>query len=210
MPEINPTYDALLKRFLDHLFLDKGLSKNTHTAYANDLNRFLSYLDEHHICEISDVTTEHVRGLVVFLSEMGMATSSLARNITSIRMFIRFLILEGDLEADPTEGVELPKKALHLPEVMEIHEIELLMGLPDLEKPIGLRDRAMLEFMYATGVRVSELVDLHQSHVLAKEGFARVFGKGSKERLVPVGEIALRYIRLYQEDVRPRLARRRS
>ena len=208
MSEIHSTHDALLNRFLDHLFLDKGLSRNTHAAYAHDLERYLSYLHQHRIDDISRVTPDDVREFVALLSGMGMASSSVARNLSSVRMFTRFLLLEGFLQSDPTERVELPKKSLHLPEILEIHEIETLMEQPDLEKPIGVRDRAMLEFLYATGVRVSELVGMNRSDVLEKEGFVRVFGKGSKERLVPVGEIAIDFMRRYRRDVRPGLARK--
>lgn len=208
MPEIKPTFDVLLNRFLDHLFLDKGLSKNTHAAYANDLRRYLSYLDERGIEDITGVRPEHIRGLVAVLSEMGMAGSSVARNLSSIRMFTRFLILEDILQKDPTEHVELPKKPKHLPDVLETSEVDRLLAQPDAERPIGVRDRAMLEFMYATGVRVSELVGLKQSDVFEDEGFARVFGKGGKERLVPVGGIALRHLAGYNRDVRPILAKR--
>jgi len=204
--EINSTFKSLLGQFLDHLILDKGLSSNTYSAYRNDLSRFLSFLQERGIDDISQSRTQDVRALVVLMSDLGMANATLARNITSIRMFYRYLLGEEILENDPTLHVEVPKRGRRLPIVLEIHEVERLLEQPDLSKSKGIRDRGMLEFMYATGVRVSELLGLSQSDIVEKEGFARVLGKGSKERIVPVGDIAIFYVRRYCRAVRPTLA----
>lgn len=206
--EINSTFKSLLGRFLDHLILDKGLSSNTCSAYRNDLLRFLSFLQERGIDDISQSRTQDVRDLVVLMSDVGMANSTLARNITSIRMFYRYLLGEEILENDPTAHVEVPKRGGRLPIVLEIHEVERLLEQPDLSKSKGLRDKSMLEFMYATGVRVSELVGLNQSDIMEKEGLARVLGKGSKERIVPVGDVAVFYVRRYCQAVRATLAKK--
>jgi len=206
LSEINPTFESLLSRFLDHLLLDKGLSKNTHAAYRNDLQRYLSFLQERGIQDIAQSRTSEIRELIRSLSEMGMASSSLARNITSIRMFHRFLLEEEILENDATTNVEVPKMGRKLPVVLEIHEVERLLEQPDFSQPKGVRDKALLEFMYATGVRVSELVGLTQSDLMEEEGFARVFGKGSKDRIVYVGEVAISTIGQYRREVRPSLA----
>ena len=208
MAEIHPTYESLLSRFLDHLLFEKGLSKNTLDGYANDLRRYLTFLQEGGLEEASGVQSENIRAMIVQLSRLGMESSSLARNISAMRMFHRFLIEEGVSESDPTETIEVPKRVRKLPTVLEIHEVERLLEQPDLSRPIGVRDRAMLEFMYATGVRVSELVSVSQANVMKEDGFARIMGKGSKERMVPVGEICIDFLRRYQNDVRPRLARK--
>ncbi len=206
-PDSNTHFTVLLERFLDHLVLNRGLSDQTRAAYRNDLVRFLQFISERQIESIADVRTKQIRDLVSLLTRMGMAPSSVARNITSIRMFFRFLLDENQAVSDPTEHVDLPKRGRKLPTVLEIHEVERILEQPDLETAAGVRDRAMLETLYATGMRVSELTGLHQSDIFFEEGVVRVFGKGSKERIVPIGKIALRAIRRYQETVRPGLAR---
>ena len=135
-----------------------------------------------------------------------MAGSSLARNITSIRMFHRFLMREEITDNDPTVHVEIPKTGRKLPVVLDIPEVERLLAQPDESERRGMRDKAFLEFMYASGVRVSELVELNQSDLFEDDGVARILGKGSKERLVPVGDVAITAVRRYRRDVRPMLA----
>ena len=208
LSEINPTFEALLSRFLDFLLLDKGLSLNTQAAYRNDLRRYLIFIQERGIQDIARVQFQDVRELLFSMSHFGMANSSLARNITSIRMFHRYLIGEDILDNDPTANVDVPKRSRKLPMVLEIHEVERLLAQPDETTHRGIRDKAMLEFMYASGVRVSELVNMTRSNFLEKEGLARVLGKGSKERIVPVGDIAVACVQRYQERVRPKLAKK--
>ena len=208
MSELNPTYDALLNRFLDYLILDKGLSQNTHDAYRNDINRFLHFLEVKGIEDIATCQTNDVQDLIIEMSRMGMAGSSLSRNISSIRMFYRYMIGENLLENDVTVNIELPKRERRLPTVLEIVEVERLLEQPDLNQPKGIRDKALLELMYATGIRVSELIHLNQSDVSLEEGFARIFGKGGKERIVPVGDIAIGCVKNYLRTVRSLLAKR--
>ena len=181
MSNIGPTFESLLDRFLDYLLLDKGLSRNTQSAYRNDLRRYFVFLEERGISEISRTRTQDVRDLIVSMSRMGIAASSLARSVSSLRMFYRYLMGEGILTSDPTVNVDVPKMGRKLPVVLEIYEIERLLDQPDLSQPKGLRDRALLEFMYATGVRVSEAVTLAPTDLNEVEGFVRVLGKGSKE-----------------------------
>ncbi len=185
--------------------LEKGLSNNTRLAYRNDIDRYLEFLEEQNIRQIESIASRHIRNLVVLLSNLGMASSSIARNITAIRMFHRFLMNENILSFDPTDNMEVPKSGRKLPTFLEIHEIELLLSQPDVQLPKGIRDRAILETLYATGVRVSELVGIARSSIIEEEGFIRILGKGSKERLVPIGSVALEWIRKYQESVRPSL-----
>lgn len=208
MSEINPTFEALLSRFLDFILLDKGLSLNTQAAYRNDLRRYLLFVQERGIEDIARIQFQDVRELIFSMSHFGMANSSLARNITSIRMFHRYLIGEDILNNDPTANVDVPKGRRKLPTVLEIHEVERLLVQPDETTNRGIRDKALLEFMYASGVRVSELVNMTQSDFFEEEGLARVLGKGSKERLVPVGGIAVASVQRYRERVRPVLAKK--
>jgi len=138
-----------------------------------------------------------------------MSSSSLARNITSIRMFHRYLLSEDINTSDPTSQIEIPKMQKKLPIVLEIPEIEKLLNQPKPSTPKGVRDKALLEFLYATGVRVSELITVTQSNLLCEEKVVRIFGKGSKERLVPIGDVALSCVDFYLQTVRPKLAIRR-
>ncbi len=206
--EINPTFNTLLQRFLDHLLLDKGLSSNTYKAYQNDVKRFLEFLHERNILDISNCQSHDIRDLMVNLSEVGLESTSLARNLSSIRMFYRYLLAEDVLEKDPTENIEVPKQQQKLPTVLEVHEIENLLEQPDVTQSKGIRDKAMLELMYATGIRVSELTDLNQSNIIEEEGVIRVLGKGSKERQIPVGQKAIDAIRKYCAAVRITLSKR--
>ncbi len=209
MSALNPTYKILLDRFVDYLILDRGLSRNTRDAYLNDLKRFLLFLEDRNIRDVSACRMGDVQDLIAEMGEMGMASSSLARNISSIRMFYRYLSGEGLLEQDLLTDIEIPKRGRKLPTVLEIGEIECILDQPDLEQPKGVRDKALLEMMYATGVRVSELVHLNQSDVLLEEGFARIFGKGRKERIVPVGDIAIACVKTYCQTVRSLLSKKR-
>ncbi len=187
------------------MVLEKGLSNNTRLAYRNDINRYLEFLEEQGVRKIGRITPQHIRSLIILLSNLGMASSSMARNITAIRMFHRFLMNENILSCDPTDDLEVPKIGRKLPTFLEIPEVDLLLSQPDVQLPKGIRDRAILETLYATGVRVSELTGITRSSIIEEEGFIRVFGKGSKERLVPIGSIALEWIRKYQDSVRPDL-----
>jgi len=204
--ENNPTFKYLANHFLDHAFLDKGLSQNTISAYKNDIYRYLDYLDKYNINNIDRVQEKHVKEYIQSLYKAGMSATSLARNITTIRLFHRYLFGEDLVHSDITVNIELPKIGRKLPVVLEIHEVEKLLDQPEITEKKGLRDRAILEFLYATGVRVSELVNLDQSDVKSEEGFVKIFGKGSKERLVPVGNVALAFIDKYKRLVRNGLA----
>jgi integrase/recombinase XerD len=209
LSEINSPFDNLLRRFLDHLLLDKGLSQNTYKAYKNDIQRYLQFIISENKQDISLAGSQDIRNLMSTLSDLGMESASLARNISSIRMFYRFLLSEDILEKDPTENLEMPRRSKTLPIVLEIYEIEELLKQPDESSPKGVRDKAMLELMYATGVRVSELTDLKQSNVIAEDGVIRVMGKGSKERLIPIGKKAIDAVAHYISHVRINLTRRR-
>ncbi len=207
---VNPQYQSLYQKFLNYLYLDKGLSANTHEAYGRDLQRFLSYLEEEKIHPIDKVKASHIHCFIQFLASLGMASASLARNITSLRMFFKFLMREQIINEDPSAYIELPRKTKYLPTVLEIHELEKVLAQPDLATPKGIRDKALLEFLYASGVRVSELINVSQTDLILPEGFVRVIGKGDKERYVPVGDVAIAYVKSYQVSVRMELAQKRK
>ena len=205
MPELDPTFESLLHRFLSHTALEKGLSSNTLSAYEHDLTRYLQFLQDRGVADVRRIQPEHVRSLVIELDAAGLARTSLARNVTSVRMFHRFLAGESVTDSDPCATIELPRIKRKLPSVLNIDEMTRILSQPD-ESPKGIRDRAMLETLYATGARVSELVNLKQSDLFMDDGFARIFGKGSKERVVPIGGEALFRIGQYRTRIRPKLA----
>jgi len=206
--EMIPYYNHALQSFMDHVLLNKGLSANTQMAYERDLVRYLQFLEDRQIKSFDAVKPEFIHDLIKQLLEIGLAPSSLARNLSTFRMFHRFLLAGNLSTQDPTVNVDLPKQRRKLPVVLDIHEIETILNCPDLSEKRGVRDKALLEFLYATGMRVTELITITQSNVMIEEGFVRVFGKGSKERLIPVGKTALRYIERYRRDVRETLTRK--
>jgi integrase/recombinase XerD len=205
---IHPDFERLGNRFLDYASMERGLSANTTGAYRNDLWRYFRFLEQKGVPHPGRATREEVRGLIVLLSDLGLAGSSVARNLTAIRMFHRFLIEESVADSDPTLDVEIPKTDKKLPFVLEVHEIVRILETPDTIEPKGLRDRALLEFLYATGLRVSEATAATLSDLDASERLVRVIGKGNKERIVPVGETALECIKKYVMDVRGTVAGR--
>ena len=194
-----------LDLYLQFVKLEKGLSKNSIVSYENDLNRYLQFLVvEQKITDLAGVTLTHIEDFLDFLIDHELlSASSLARNISSIRGFHEFAVVEGITKANPAELVELPKKAKKLPEVLNPQEVFAMLDSPDTSKPAGIRDKAILESLYGTGMRVSELTDLETDRMYFEIGFIRVIGKGSKERLVPVGEVAQEALEHYIEYVRP-------
>lgn len=194
-----------LDLYLQFVKLEKGLSENSVVSYKNDLERYFVFLaSEKKIKDLSGVTLSHIEDFLNFLvDDELLSASSLARNISSIRGFHEFAVVEGITKANPAELVELPKKASKLPEVLDRDEIEAILETPDLSTAVGIRDKAILETLYGTGMRVSELTGLEQDRLIFEIGFIRVIGKGNKERLVPVGEIAQDAISHYTEHVRP-------
>ncbi len=194
-----------LDLYLQFIKLEKGLAKNSIVSYENDLNRYLKFLlVEKKITDLAGVTLSHIEDFLNYLIDHELLSAgSLARNISSIRGFHEFAVVEGITAANPAELIELPKKAKKLPEILDPQEIEAMLETPDIEKPAGIRDKAILECLYGTGMRVSELTDLETDRMFFEIGFIRVIGKGSKERLVPVGEIAQEALEHYIEQARP-------
>jgi integrase/recombinase XerD len=194
-----------IKTFLDFCRVEKGLAPNSIDAYARDLAKFQSYLGT----AAPPPGPEHVRSYIDSLYRSGLSSRSIARHTTTLRNFYRFLLREHAIESDPTETLPSPKQWSSLPKFLNLEEIERLIAAPDLEKPIGMRDRAMLELLYATGARVSELCALRTADLEANLGIVRVTGKGQKQRLVPVGKSALAAVSAYLDSGRPALLKAR-
>lgn len=190
------------RNYLDFLRLEKSLSKHSIASYSFDIAKYRAFLGERGITNGARVTDEHVQAFVSSLHARGLSPRSIARALSAVRGFHRFLVGEDQADDDPTQIVDSPKRTRPLPEVLSIYEVDAILQQPDVSARLGIRDRAILETLYATGIRVSELVNLRQSEVLFDEGLVRVFGKGSKERLVPIGRSAQRWIRKYQKNTR--------
>ena len=195
----------LLEQYLSHLSVERGLSANSQEAYARDLQRYLEHLEHGGISEIGQVQRAQISGYIGALARHGLSAGSLARNLSAVRGFHRFLVAEGFCRGDPSENVESPKLGKRLPDVLEYAEVTSLLDQPGVKSPLGLRDRAMLELMYACGLRVSELLTLSRKDLFFTEGFIRCFGKGSKERVIPVGSSAVAWVGKYLEQARPLL-----
>jgi integrase/recombinase XerD len=196
-----------LDQFLHYLIVEKGLSKNTIEAYHHGLTRFLNHLREKGIQEIREVKKFHIRGFLLVLRRKNLSTKTIVRNLVAVRTFFRFLIQEGILEANPVEELESPKVEKTLPEILSLKEIEQILEQPDPQTPLGIRDRAMLEMLYGTGMRVSELTHLPTHQVNLEGGYVLLYGKGSKERVVPLGSEAMKWVAVYLRGARGILAK---
>ena len=202
--------DQMLDQFLHYLIVEKGLAKNTIEAYSHDLNRFSDYLKAKGIQDILNVGKFDVRAFLLVLKRQGLSTKTISRNLVAIRTFFKFLIQEGILEANPIEEVGSPTVAKTLPEILTLKEVEELLEQPNIKTPLGIRDRAMLEMLYATGMRVSELTRLPMNQVNLEGGYVLIYGKGSKERMVPLGSEAMKWLALYLRMARGRFAKRKE
>ena len=194
-----------LEQFADFLALERGASRNTVAAYRRDLHHLIQFLTDHGTGTPERATTAQLRDFIFHLKDLGLAATSIRRHVSAVRTYYRFLVGEGHVARDPTERLASPKKWRTLPAVLSVAEVERLLAAPHTDDPLAWRDRALLEFAYATGARVSEMVGIGTADVLYDEGLARLFGKGSKERLVPVGRRALGAVALYVRETRPRI-----
>lgn len=195
--------DRATDLFLMHIKLERGLAVNTVQAYAGDLRVFVDWATGRGLTEPGQITPRLVVDYLLALSRKGLSTRTQARRLVALRGLFKMLCAEHHLPVDPTAAVELPRIGRRLPTVLSAEEVERLLGAPDRRTPRGLRDAAMLETLYATGIRVSELVNLRLSDLNPERGYLMVMGKGSKQRLVPLGEQALELIDAYLTDVRP-------
>jgi integrase/recombinase XerD len=201
--------ERALERFLASMAQDKGLSANTTDAYRRDLLRYLHHLAGQGIESLERVRPEHVTRLLVGLRQAGLRPSTMARNLTSIKRFHGFLVRQGILPHDPTESLEPPRQERRIPDFLTVAEVERLMAAPDTADLLGRRDRAILELLYASGLRVSELIALDRRSLLLDRELVRVVG-GGRERLVPIGRQAIFHIESYLRLVRPYLVRPES
>jgi integrase/recombinase XerD len=199
--------DVLIKKFLTYLAVEKGLAKNTLESYERDLRKYFHFMKAKSVDDISrtDIVTFQAR-----LSSEGISTPSIARSLSAIRGFHKYLMIDGLAQGDPTANIETPRGWKRLPKTLSSADVDLLLNQPDPSSPIGLRDKAMLELLYATGLRVSELVGLRVPDINLERGFLMVMGKGSKERAVPMGEIAIAAIKQYLAHARQILLKSRD
>lgn len=196
-----------LERFREYLALEAGSSRHTVDSYLRDTTRLAEYAAGKGADRPERLTAAHLREFIYFLKDVGLASTSIRRQVSSLRTYFRFLIGEGLATRDPSERIESPKRWRALPTVLTVAEVEQLLAAPNTDAPLAIRDRAFLELAYATGARVSELVGLKLQDMLFQDGLVRVWGKGSKQRLVPVGRRAIGAVAMYVREYRPTLDR---
>jgi len=199
-----PSPDTLIDQFLNYLLVEKGLAQKTLEAYSRDIIRYRNFLAENKSSAFSEEDTPLILKHLILLRKDGLKARSRARHLVAIRGLYRFLVQEQILRNDPARLIDLPKSGLKLPHVLSREEIELLLEAPNTDKPIGVRDAAMLELLYAAGLRVSELINLKLQDINLEAGFVRIFGKGSRERIVPIGAHAREKVSTYLKTVRSR------
>lgn len=192
-----------LQAFEDALQLEDGASPRTIEAYRRDVIRCAAWLRAQGVTAAQDIAPAHLREFVYHLKDLGLAGSSIRRNISALRTWFRILVAEGLVHTDPTERLDSPQRWRTLPEVLSVDEITRLLAAPQLDERLAFRDRAMLELAYGAGLRVSEWIGLAVKDVVLEEGLLRVFGKGSKERLVPIGRSAIGAVAVYLRELRP-------
>ncbi|MCQ4313175.1 site-specific tyrosine recombinase XerD [Pseudomonas stutzeri] len=196
--------DPVIDRFLDALWLEKGLSDNTREAYRSDLALFNGWLDARGV-RLVDAGREMILDHLAWRLASNYKARSTARLLSGLRGFYRFLLREGSISVDPTLRVDLPQLGRPLPKTLSEADVEALLAAPDIGESLGMRDRAMLEVLYASGLRVTELVSLSLEQINPRQGVLRTFGKGNKERLVPLGEEAMHWLTRYLRDARGNL-----
>jgi integrase/recombinase XerD len=207
MPDLPPKLHDLLERYADFLLLEKGSSAHTLDGYRRDVTRYLQHLANEGITDLKSARAADIRKHVATLADAEIAPVSIARAISAVRGLHRFATVEGEVTADVSEDIELPRRLRALPDILSLPQIEAILGAPDPATPYGLRDRAILETLYATGMRVSELRMLQGGQLLLEYDLVRIIGKGNKERLVPVGKVAQEWIGRYRREARPQLVK---
>ncbi len=191
-----------LKSFFNYLKFEKGLSENTLISYQSDLEKYIQFIDSIQLNSFNKITNEHITEFLVLLNEIGLEASSKSRYLSSIRGLHKFLFSTGTIDNDITEIIELPRQARKIPDTLSVEQVNKIISMPNISKPGGIRDRAILETLYACGLRVSELINLKQRDILFDVEIIRVFGKGSKERIVPIGSSAVEWIKSYLTNAR--------
>lgn len=196
-----------LEQFHDFLALERGSAANTQEAYARDVARFAAFATAQGIADPGAATPRQLRAFVFHLKDLGLAPASVRRTVSAVRTFYRFLLEDGHVHRDPSERLDTPARWRTLPGVLSVAEVERLLAAPSVDEPLAFRDRAMLELAYGAGLRVGEWITLAARDVVFGDQLVRVFGKGSKERLVPIGRSAVGAVAVYLRELRPRLDR---
>jgi len=202
---LDDAFAGCLSRYITYLVAERNASRYTVRNYRHEVSEFLQFLKEEEVSQLSDITRPVVRRYVASLDEKGYQRSSIARRLSEVRSFFEYLRREGLVAANPFANVSAPKAPRRLPHYLDAGEMERLLNAPDRTKPLGLRDAAILELLYASGIRVGELVMLNLSHLNLDAGQARVWGKGAKERIVLLGRPAVQALRAYIGEARPKL-----
>ncbi len=200
--------EELLTEYLTYLKVERGLSFNTQESYRRDLIQYISYLKEKGLTHFSQVDRFVVMDFLADFNQQGKSTNTQIRMISSLRRFHQFLRQERYVENDPMQHIETPKKGQALPKILSLEEVEKLIETPDTSTLLGFRDRAILEVMYATGMRVSEVIHLKLENLHLELSLIKTVGKGDKERIIPLGNIALKWLQDYLEQVRPKLLKK--
>jgi len=200
-------WQLYLNAYKNYLKLEKGLSENTLKAYMNDIRKFIDFLDTafQEKPYPKNIKLKDMREFLKYLNEKEVATSSQARIISGVKSFYKFLLAENIVDDDPSALLESPRKESKLPDILSLEEIEKILSVIDLSKAKGMRNRAIIEVLYSCGLRVTELTNLKISNLYLDIGFIKVFGKGQKERFIPLGKDAKKYIELYLNEIRPNL-----
>ena len=194
-----------LEEFRDHLALEAGSAKNTVESYGRDLRTLAEFLGGRGVARAQDATRKQLRDFVFELKELGLSAASIRRHVSAVRTYYRFLAGEGELTDDPSDRLETPRRGRKLPDTLSAAECQRLVESPGHDEPLGWRDRALLELAYGAGMRVSELCNLTLADLWMDDQVVRVFGKGSKERLVPIGRQVIGAVSIYLHELRPRL-----
>lgn len=197
------TWPTAIQQFRAYLLYERSLSPNTLEAYLNDVQKFVQYLElEQSTLGPLAVRRNELEQFILWVNRLGLEASSQARLISGLRAFYKFLLVEDMLDEDPTEMLESPRLNRKMPDVLSLHDIQRMLAAIDLSEPQGTRNRAIIETLYACGLRVSELVNLRMTNLFLEAGFVKVLGKNDKERLVPIGGEAVKYLRMYLDHIR--------
>ena len=200
----------IIQAFIHYLSAERGLAKNTLASYQMDLNQYIAYLKTQGITALHETNKNDILGFLMQLQKNGRAPATISRRLAALKALYRFMHNENMIGSDPTANLESPRLNQRLPQVLTFEEVEILLNQPQIADAAGQRDKAMLELLYATGIRVSELVSLNLQDVNLEMGFIRCFGKGSKERIVPLGSVAIKYVKNYLERSRPKLTKNKK
>lgn len=202
--------DRFLDSFLAYITVEKGLSKNTLESYGRDVGKFLVFLEERGVKSVHEIKYKNILDFLSSFKKHGYSDTTTVRTIVSIKQFFKYLLIEKIIKEDPSSQIQTPKMKKSIPGVISLEDVEKILSCPDEKTPEGVRDLAMLELLYATGIRVSELINLKQNEVNFEMGFIIVYGKGSKERIVPMGAEAQEKLKAYMEKSRPALLKQRE